>query len=217
VLDYDSTKKSSAEKPIPLTDLYGKVVGSKVRFFLDASNDVERTEGIDDLEKHLSSGVSANTSPLSRVPFSEEYLEEMMNGLHSWMPSRAVQPGDSWSVQRAMVMGPYGTVNADYTVSFRGWEEHEKHNCARLEVQCVVSDRPPISTPAGGVASFEGNVSAVSWFDPQLGLGIETVERSYMKLSLNTPPKPGATPGSSGSVQRSHYLWSEVKTTKLEM
>ena len=62
VLDYDSTQKSSAARTNSLTDIYGKVVGSKIRYFLNASNEVERMEGVDELEKRLSSGPSADAS-----------------------------------------------------------------------------------------------------------------------------------------------------------
>src|SRR5208282_1946153 len=44
VLDYDSTQKSSASGTNSLADLYGKVVGSQIRYFLNASNGVERME-----------------------------------------------------------------------------------------------------------------------------------------------------------------------------
>jgi len=62
VLDYDSSKKSSASRTNSLTDIYGKIVGSKIRYFLNASNEVERMEGVDELEKRLSSGASAEAS-----------------------------------------------------------------------------------------------------------------------------------------------------------
>jgi hypothetical protein len=42
VLDYDSSKESSAHMPNPLADMFGKVVGSKILYFLNASNEVER-------------------------------------------------------------------------------------------------------------------------------------------------------------------------------
>jgi hypothetical protein len=143
----------------------------------------------------------------------------MMNGLHSWMPSKAVKPGDSWSFQRELAMGPYGTVNVDYTVSFQGWEEHEKRNCARLEFQGTIKAKPdPNSNLTGtSVKSFEGNISAVAWFDPQLGMGIEIVKKTDMKLILNIPNTPAGNPGIPGSMQGTTYQWSDVETTTLEM
>ena len=52
-MDYNSTGKSSGSGPNSLADLYGKVIGSKIQCFLDASNKVERMEGVDELEKRL--------------------------------------------------------------------------------------------------------------------------------------------------------------------
>jgi hypothetical protein len=82
VMDYDSTKKPSALWPNSLADLYGKLVGSKIQYFLNASNEVERMEGVDELEQRLSSGAPTNASAFSKSEFSAGYLKEMINGLN---------------------------------------------------------------------------------------------------------------------------------------
>ena len=201
MLDYDSTQKSSLSRTNSLTDLYGKVVGSKIRYFLNASNEVERMEGVDELEKRLSCGASADTSAFSRIPYSESYLKQMMSGLHLFLPSKAVQPGDTWPIQKEMAMGPLGTASMDYTVTFRNWEQHWKRNCARLEFQSAMKTKPgPISNPAGtSVSSFEGTSSGVAWFDPELGMVIETAANTDMKMVINNLPiNPSGNPGASG-------------------
>src|ERR1035438_4487221 len=98
-------------------------------------------EGVYELEKRLSSGVPTNALAFSRIPFSEGYLKEMMNGLHLFLPSKAVQPGDTWPIQMEMAMSPLGTVTMDYTVTFQSWEQHWKRNCARLEFRSTLKTR----------------------------------------------------------------------------
>ena len=72
VLDYDSAKKSSADKANPVADMFGKIVGSKIQYFLNASNEVERIEGVDELVNRLSSGAQADAlAPLKSTMFSE--------------------------------------------------------------------------------------------------------------------------------------------------
>jgi serine/threonine protein kinase len=215
VVDYDSTEKSSALGPNSLADLYGKVVGSKIRYFLNASNEVERMEGVDELEQRLSSGASADTSAFSRIQFSEGYLKQMMNGLHCFLPPKAVQPGDTWPFQMEIAMSPLGTVNMDYTVTFQNWEQHWKRNCARLEFQSTVKTKPdPNSNPAGtSVSSFEGTISGVAWFDPEPGMIIETAANNDMKMVINMPINPSGNLGASGPTQSTIYQWHDVANT----
>jgi tRNA A-37 threonylcarbamoyl transferase component Bud32 len=200
MLDYDSTQKSSASRTNSLTDLYGKVVGSKIRYFLNASNEVERMEGADELEKRLSFGASADASAFSKIQFSEGNLKQLMSGLHLYLPPKAVQPGDTWPIQTEMAMGPLGTASIDHTVTFRNWEQHWKRNCARLEFQSTMKTKPGLnSNPAGtSVSSLEGTSSGVAWFDPELGMVIETAANTDMKMVINRPINPSGNPGASG-------------------
>jgi serine/threonine protein kinase len=216
VVDYDSTEKSSALGPNSLADLFGKVVGSKIRYFLNASNEVERMEGVDELKQRLSSGASTNASAFSRIPYGEVYLKQMMNGLHLYLPPKAVQPGDTWPFQMEIAMSPLGTVSLDYTVTFQNWEQHWKRNCARLEFQSTLKTKPdPNSNPAGtSVSSFEGTISGVAWFDPELGMIIETAANSDMKMVINNmPTNSSGNPGASGPTPSTIYQWHDVATT----
>ncbi|MFZ0826585.1 MAG: DUF6263 family protein [Verrucomicrobiia bacterium] len=220
VLDYDSTQKSPAPGTNSLTDIYGKLVGSKIRYFLNASNGVERMEGVDELEQRLSSGASAEASALTKLQFGEDYFKQIISGLDRCLPPRAVQPGDTWPFQMEMAMSPFGTVSRNYTVTFQNWEPHWNRNCARLEVQSTVKSKPdPNSNPAGTPASsFEGTSSGVSWFDPELGMIIETTANDDMKMVIN--PMPGSSsgnPGASRPTPGTIYQWHDaVNTTVLQ-
>ncbi len=220
VLDYDSTEKSSALGPNSLADLYGKIVGSKIRYFLNASNKVERVDGVKELEQRLSSGVSANTSALSRIQYGEGYLRQMMNGVNLFLPAKPVQPGDTWPTQMEVAMSPLGKVSFDYTVTFQSWEQHWKRNCARLEFQSTVKTKTePNSNPAGiFVSSFEGTSSGVAWFDPELGMIIESAANDDMKMVINNLPiNPSGNPGASGLIPGTVYQWHDaVNTTVLQ-
>jgi len=220
VLDYDSTQKSPAPGTNSLTDIYGKLVGSKIRYFLNASNGVERMEGVDELEKRLSSGASAEASALTKLQFGEDYLKQIISGLDRCLPPKAVQPGDTWPVQMEMAMSPFGTVSRNYTVTFQNWEQHWNRNCARLEVQSTVKTKPePNSNPAGTSASnFEGTSSGVSWFDPELGMIIETTANDDMKMVINPmPASSSGNPGASGPTPGTIYQWHDaVNTTVLQ-
>jgi len=97
-LDYDSTKKPTTGKRNPLDGIYGKIVGSKIRFFLDATNGVERIEGVDDMMSRLQAGATpADLAPLKSI-YTEGYFKHLMSA-NQHLPPKAVQPGDTWPVQ----------------------------------------------------------------------------------------------------------------------
>jgi len=217
VLDYDSTEKSSAPMPNSTADLYGKVVDSKIRYFLNASNWVERMEGVDELAKRISSGAPTGAFAFSRSEFGESYLREMMNGLHLYLPPKAVRPGDTWPFQMAIAMNPIGTVNLDYVVTFQNWEQHWQRNCARLEFQSTIKTKPdPDSNPMGmSVSGLEGTTSGVAWFDPEVGLVIETAANSDMKMVINNMPNLNGSPAGSGTTSPTIYRWHDAVNTTL--
>ena len=102
-----------------LFDLYNKVVGSKILYYLNASNEVVRMEAADELMQRISSGPSAATSQISRLQFGKDYLKENINVLHLFLPYGPVQPGDSWKFPLDTALGPLGVFHVEYTVTFQ--------------------------------------------------------------------------------------------------
>ncbi|MDR3458165.1 MAG: protein kinase [Verrucomicrobiae bacterium] len=215
VLDYDSTDTSLSHGSNALARLFGKVAGFKIRCFLDASNEVGRMEGVDELEQRLS---STDASAFSKIQFGASFLKLMINGLHEYLPPKPVLPGDTWPFQTEVALSPLGTMTMDSVVTFQNWEQHWKRNCARLEYKSTLNTKPdPGPNPAGiSVSSFEGTISGVAWFDPELGMIIETTANSDMKMVLNhMPGDPGANPGASGTAPGTVYQWHDVVNSTL--
>jgi hypothetical protein len=103
----------------------------------------------------------------------------------------------------------------DYTVTFQNWEQHWNRNCARLEFQSTVKTKPdPNSNPAGtSASSLDGTISGVAWFDPALGMIIETAANSDMKMVIHRPINPGGNPGGSGPTPSTVYQWHDAANT----
>ena len=123
--------------------------------------------------------------------FNEGYFKQIMDGSR-YLPSKPVQPGDTWPIQMEIPMGPIGIMEIDYTVTFQSWEQHGKRNCARLEFQGTLKSKPdPNPKPAGmTMAISDGNTSGVSWFDPELGMVIDTTANQDMKMNMTMPVNP---------------------------
>jgi len=188
MFDYDSTKKPSTDKANPVGDAFQRIIGAKIQYFLDASNNVQRIEGIDVLTNRLMSGGAPDATTSLKSLFNEGYLKQMID--HSqYMPPQSVQPGDTWPVQIEIEMGPLGTMVMDYTFTFQKWEQLGKRTCARLEFQGTIKTKPdqnPISTGMS-MSILDGNSSGVSWFDPELGKTIRTSLNQDMKMAMTIP------------------------------
>jgi hypothetical protein len=195
MLDYDSTK-NAPEKNNSVASMFGKIVGTKIQFFLDATNGVERVEGVDEMMSRLSAG--ANTTELAPLKsmYNEGYFKQMMSA-NRFLPPTAVQPGDSWPAQLEYPMATMGTLVMDYTITFERWEMHGPRECARLEFQGTIQTKPDPKAKATdmSITVQDGNSSGVSWFDPELGITIDTTMNQDMKMSIRMPVNPKAKPG----------------------
>jgi hypothetical protein len=216
MLEYDSAKKSPAAKAKPVADIFGQIVGSKIRYFLNATNGVERIEGVAELMDRLASGGRADAVAPLKGMYSEGYFKQLMSA-NRYMPPKAVQPGDTWPVQIEFPVGAMGTMVMDYNFTFQRWEMHGKRNCARLEFQGTVKTKPDTnSNPAGMSMSIsDGNSSGVSWFDPELGITIDTTMNQDMKMVITMPVNPRGNQGAAGRMQSITNQLNQVMTIKL--
>lgn len=213
MMDYDSAKKSTTDKPNPVADMFGKIVGTKIQFYLNASNEVERVEGVDAMMDRLSSGPKADQLASFKSMYSEGYFKQMMSA-NQFMPSKAVQPGDTWPVKISFPMAPLGIMTLDYTVTFQSWEMHGQRNCARMEFQGTIATKPdPDAKPgAMSIAIDNGNSSGVSWFDPEIGKTIDTTMNQDMTMIIKVPVgQRGKTPGKMQSITNQMNQVVEIK------
>ncbi|MGD1083433.1 MAG: DUF6263 family protein [Verrucomicrobiota bacterium] len=216
VLDYDSAKKPPADKANSVADMFGKIVGSKIRFFLNASSGVERMEGVEELVNRLSSGGPADQFATLKSMFSESYFKELMSH-YRILPPKPAQPGDTWPVQYEVPMANMGILVMNYNVTLKGWETHEQRNCARLEFQGTLKAKPdPAAKPADmSVSNLEGTTSGVSWFDPELGMTIGASMTQDMTMVMKIPMNPNGTAGAAGETQSITNQMRQDMTVKL--
>jgi hypothetical protein len=217
LLDYDSAKKSSADKANPVADMFGKIIGSKIQYFLDASNEVERIEGVDELVNRLSSGGQADgLAPFRESMFSKDRFKQIMSA-NRYMPPKPVQPGDTWPNKQSFEMGPLGTMTMDFNGTFQRWEMHGKRNCARLEFQGTIKSTPGTdANPAGlSMTITDGDFTGVSWFDPELGITIDTTLNENMNMVMNVPTNPRGNRAAAPQMQTITNQLNQVINIKL--
>jgi len=214
LIDYDSAKKSSSGAGNPalagVDKMFQNIVGAKIHFYLNPSNRVERVEGFDTLMNKMTAAGQAQAMDSMKSLFSEESLKQMIGGQN--LPTKPVQPGDSWPMQTDIAMGNLGTMALDYTFNFARWETHGVRNCARLEFQGTMKTKGKPEA-AGGVALSvqDGDSSGVAWFDPELGLVVETRMNQNMNVNMTVP-----MPGRKNATQGMTMVMKQDVTMKVE-
>lgn len=209
--NYDSTEKSPADGVNPVAKMFGKIIRSKVQFFLNASNDVERIEGADVLAQKLEAVGQADRLEHFKNFYSESFLKQMIIANRA-VPSKPVQPGDTWPAHFELVTRTAGVVCVDDNFTLQSWEQHGGSNCARLEFKGTITNKPETrADPARmRVDIIDGRSSGVSWFDPELGLMLETTVKHDMSMAITMPVNPE---GSADAASRVRKLTEQLNQT----
>jgi len=216
MLDFDSTTKSPANATNPVAIAFGKLVGAKIRFQLDASNRVESVEGVDDLRTRLMSGAQSDPMGILNSMFSEDYFKQMMDHSRN-LPAKPVGPGDTWPVQLEIAMGDLGTMIMDYTYTFQTWEKRDQRYCARIGFDGTVKNKAGQDLKIQGMnVSIEGGKSSgETWFDLDVGMFVETTLKQDMKMFMTMPAQTRANARTRQS-QTITNVMSQLITIKLE-
>ena len=238
---YDSASKYADGQP-SIAEPFKIVMGSKIRYSLNANNQVERMEGVDELVNRLSGhggvkikpGMTWDNQALDKVihritsgvrqplvadiswlirMFNAEYFKNKLGP--SFLPAGAVQPGDTWNISRESLMHKGNPIIVDYTVTFQCWEMRGQHICARLKVGGTEKPPPQLQSEAANnfFATTVGTFSGVAWFDPELGQGIETVWNNDFTVTWNR--RVAANQAVTGPSQISTNHYHQVITEKL--
>jgi hypothetical protein len=217
MVDYDSDKKSAGDSTNPVAGLFGKMVGSKITFFMDASNNVDHIEGMDTLMNRLAEGRQPPELTALKSVFGEGYFKQIMSSSR-FMPPKAVAPGDSWPAAMEFPMDPLGVMVMNYTLTLQSWEMHGTRNCARMEFSGTIQSRPGATPSASGMAMVinGGTVSGVSWFDPEFGMVIDSQINQDMTINITVPPNPKLKQGPGSQPQNISSKMNQSISIKLD-
>ncbi len=184
VLSFDSKKAASSDAGKPMAPTLRKLVGSRIKFLTDVSGKIEGVEGFKEVLDRISEGSSALEQGMIKGMFSEDNFKEMDSAAQG-LPDKPVKIGDTWPIKVEMALGPLGSVVLNSQYTFKGWELHHDHKCVLLEFTGVLT---AVSGPgaADGMAIDNGKTSGKMWFDPALGMVIDTVAKQGMSIKVKT-------------------------------
>ena len=106
-------------------------------------------------------------------------------------------------------------MDLDYT--FKGWEKHEKRDCALLEFSGPLKTK---GEPGAGIMGMKmsldgGNTTGKSWFDPQLGVMVEVAMDMKMNLRIGLPAQGAAANNPAAQPQTMTAPLNQKITVKL--
>jgi hypothetical protein len=197
---YDTDVKADVPKdPAAAAIAQGlqSMIGIKLDFFLNATNGIDRIEGVDTMMDRLNSGGPAMNNSGIKNMFNQGTLQQMV-GESDYLPPQPVQPGDQWPIQTDVDLGEMGTLTVSNNITFAQWEKHGPRLCARLEFDGTYQGKPSGNpNPTGmSMAIQGGTTSGTCWFDPELGTIIDSDAQQdlTMTLTIPMPPRGGGQP-----------------------
>jgi len=189
IITFDSTQKTPAKPNSPAATA-AKVMRAMLDVPLDysiaADGTVEKIDGIDALKTHLAAAV---VNPRQRGMFQQLFDEgtlKQYGGFAQISPDHPVNIGDSWSKSRDVTTGA-GMMTVDITYTFEGWEQHDSHNCAHLQVTGNIKSKNQSAATgmAGAAIDFQkGQITGDVWFDPALGMFVDTVSDQDITMKI---------------------------------
>jgi hypothetical protein len=212
-MSYDSDKDSASGSTNPMAIIFNKMIGCKLQYFLDASNNVQRIEGIDELTGRLAAGGGAAAQFKSM--FTEDYFKQMM-GANRLLPPNPVQPGDNWETQIQVPAG-FAMLNIDYSLTFARWEKHGERNCARIEYSGTMQSQPGGNPGTMGMTMSvpEGSTTGVFWFDPEFGTAIDSKANQEMTMVITVPTRKKQVASGGSTLTMTNQL-SQVIAFKVD-
>ncbi len=164
----------------PVAPAFRKLVGSKIKYQTGADGAVTKVDGVPQLQSKLAAGIPLQAQFMIRTLISEDSIRGW-NVLHQNLPTNSVKAGDTWETTREIPFGVARFVLTS-TNTFKGWEQRNNKKVAKLETGGIIA---PKDGAQSAVTLGEGaTVSGESWYDPELGVIIESTTTADFSVNV---------------------------------
>jgi hypothetical protein len=188
----DSAQNPAQDARNPVGARLRKMIGARMEYFTDANGKVEKMNGYPELVTRVAGNNQQEQVAFTNL-FSEIDLEKFGSVLEDSVPRRIVKLGDHWTM-KLKVPSNSGNLNLDIKCVFKNWEQRADHKCMQITYTGSVSPEagPDVSTLR--VKIEKGKISGDAWFDPDLGMMVESAEDVDAQLKINQNGKIQTVP-----------------------
>lgn len=217
-LDYNSSSPSTMGQTEEVAAVFGQIVGSSIRYFVNASNVTTRLEGVDEVVQRIQA--VPQTGPLTadlKSLFDANYFK-MFTQPSPFLPTQAVQPGDTWTAHAEYPVTKVGVEAWGYRVVFQNWEARANRKCAHLTFTGVMEIKPEATIKRDETAYHDrdGVAEGAVWFDPEQGQIVEIDEQNDFTMEKKTAVDANGMPNTGEPVQIITSQRHQFYTIKLE-
>ena len=184
ILRFDSAQSPAQDARDPAAPVLRAVLDARIQYFTDAGGKVEKMAGVDELTKRI----TATGRPQEQAMFNQMFSEDTLKRYGSFgeaMPGHAVKIGDSWRLRKDMP-SPIGILALNLKYTFQNWEQFGDRKCAHVEAEGELSSKSISAATGMMVEITKGKISGEFWYDPALGMIVETHNDLDLTLKITT-------------------------------
>jgi Family of unknown function (DUF6263) len=189
VLNYDSTGTTPVQPDSPAAPVAAAMhamLGVPLDFTMAADGTVEKIDGLDTLSNRITAALPSQRQRLSLQQLFDADTLKQYCSFSQVMPGHPVNVGDSWSSSHD-INTQVGLMTVDATYTFKDWEQHDGHNCVHLLITGDIKTKTTTASTIGAVVNIKkGILSGDAWFDPDLGMFVESNTAQDMTFDIKT-------------------------------
>jgi hypothetical protein len=188
-LSFDSSQDTPA-RTNAATAVLAKMVGSHFAYQLDAGGKVTKVIGLEDFMARNSGGDPASQAIVKSMMNEDTLKQFAVRG--QGLPDKPVKVGDHWPYHMDVNTGQVGKMKIELKYTFMGWQQHDDRKCALLEFAGDMATQPGTSTGPMNVSIEKGKISGDCWFDPELGMVVDSTSDTPMTVKMVMQGKPAS-------------------------
>jgi hypothetical protein len=147
-LTLDDVKANVTGAGSNLTNIIQQLRGLALILTLDAKHNVTQVEGYEDLMKRVA-GENEATKRMVKDILSEDALKKSLKEALAFGPADPVGPGEKWTREASISLGPLGTLLTTNHYTFEGTTMLEDKPVAKVLIDQTVKYEPPKGDGSG--------------------------------------------------------------------
>jgi hypothetical protein len=194
-MSFNSNDSTNQDGLNPLAGPLRRMVGSKLHLMVNADAKVANVAGLDEWRDNLFLEEAGPPGQMLAQQFNQGFFHLLTDSGRS-LTAKPVSVGETWPYKVEIPTGAAGKISVDSKITMKGWENRAEHQCAILDSRGTLTGTPSDQVgPLGRMRIDHGNLTAKSWFDPELGALVDYNADQTMTIKAQMPGQPPANRG----------------------